>query len=500
MQEELKNAKYNKRLLNRFFVTAMVIVESIFLSIIIFSVYYFWKHADEGQMIFKLLPVVIIVLWLGIVVGYLAWAIYFYNINFGLTDEDWVHLKARVKAAKDKVEMGLVVDPKELIVPNQSPCKHDTFGLPSGTIRGLLAMTLLMGAISMFIFSMGMDFTIEGSGFFVDNFEFMKTAFLMMIAFYFGSRSLKYLNREKVTSLEGGNDNYQTTRGSETNYTNTSSHHVNQGGRQTASPDSFEIPSVTPQSQEVSPSELKDILIQQATKTTVPPLTSTETDQPQIDQELLLQHYPQVENENIRKVLSDEDIEVAAKTMGVEYAALKAVIHVETGGSGFLKNGSPKILFEGHIFWKKLKEIGKKPRDYSDDHPNIVYKKWDRSKYIGGEGEYTRLATAKLINEAAALESTSWGMFQIMGFNYTLIKDATGKAKYNSVQAFVENQLKSEAAQLEDFVMFMHTNGYTEFLKDKKWGKFARKYNGSGFKKNHYDTKLEKAFELYSQH
>ena len=44
--------------------------------------------------------------------------------------------------------------------------------------------------------------------------------------------------------------------------------------------------------------------------------------------------------------------------------------------------------------------------------------KWTKSHYEGGMGEYERLKKALAIHEKAAACSASWGLFQIMGFNY----------------------------------------------------------------------------------
>ena len=60
--------------------------------------------------------------------------------------------------------------------------------------------------------------------------------------------------------------------------------------------------------------------------------------------------------------LTDQDYTEAAKVIGCEVACIKAVKEVETGSSGaFLSNNMPTILFEGHIFWKQLKNVGLTP-------------------------------------------------------------------------------------------------------------------------------------------
>ncbi len=96
---------------------------------------------------------------------------------------------------------------------------------------------------------------------------------------------------------------------------------------------------------------------------------------------------------------------------------IKAVNEVESSGQGF-SGDKPKILFEGHIFWRRLKEHGLDPKNHRSGNEDILYSSWTRDHYIGGEGEHLRLNKAKLIHEDAALESASWGLFQIMGFRW----------------------------------------------------------------------------------
>lgn len=188
-----------------------------------------------------------------------------------------------------------------------------------------------------------------------------------------------------------------------------------------------------------------------------------------------------------RVLLDDEDIERAAAELGLEPCILKAVCLVESAGSGFLASGNPKILFEGHIFWKELEKRGIDPKQYSGRYPNIVYRKWDRSQYLGGEAEYGRLREASAINHDAALCSASWGAFQIMGFNHELCGFAT-------VTDYVERQKESAAAQLEAFCAFVGALNLIPALREKAWKKFAKAYNGPGYADNNYDTRLESAY------
>ena len=119
----------------------------------------------------------------------------------GKTNEEW----AKIKEAKNNRTKGLPYDQKDIDdEPKYNPYKDETFGLPSGTVRGMIAFTLLFGAIAMLIVSFGMDKETLAGSLLLDEFEFFKTAFLMMIAFYFGSRSLQYLKSDgKATVTDG---------------------------------------------------------------------------------------------------------------------------------------------------------------------------------------------------------------------------------------------------------------------------------------------------------
>lgn len=186
--------------------------------------------------------------------------------------------------------------------------------------------------------------------------------------------------------------------------------------------------------------------------------------------------------------LDDADYVRAAQFLNVEIAALKAVEEVETGGrGGFVKVGYPTILFEGHIFWSQLKKKGLNPEDYVSGNEDILYPEWTKKYYKKGMAEYERLERAKKINEAAALCSASWGMWQIMGFNYP----ACGCA---DVFDFGTEMQLNEGTQLNLFVKFLQTNGWDKYLRNKDWAGFARHYNGPAYKENKYDEKLENAY------
>src|SRR5690606_11768377 len=86
---------------------------------------------------------------------------------------------------------------------------------------------------------------------------------------------------------------------------------------------------------------------------------------------------------------------------------------------------------------------------YAAAYPNLSHPKWDRRQYSGSlAGEWKRLDQACLLDRAAALQSASWGMFQIMGFNYSY-------AGYLDVEAFVADQHAGAEEQARAFARFI---------------------------------------------
>jgi len=143
----------------------------------------------------------IVIIWACVFLGYFVWALYFYNINYGFTEGKW----KKIELAKNNKFLGQDYSQVDIDdEPMENPYRKETFGLPSGTVRGMIAFSLLFGAIAMLVVSMGMRNELDPASMFWDQYEFFKTAFLMMIAFYFGSRSLQYLHDRNPPSRPGG--------------------------------------------------------------------------------------------------------------------------------------------------------------------------------------------------------------------------------------------------------------------------------------------------------
>ena len=50
-------------------------------------------------------------------------------------------------------------------------------------------------------------------------------------------------------------------------------------------------------------------------------------------------------------MITETNIKETATILNCDSATVKAVMEVESLGSGFLDDGTPKILFEPHVFW-----------------------------------------------------------------------------------------------------------------------------------------------------
>jgi len=184
----------------------------------------------------------------------------------------------------------------------------------------------------------------------------------------------------------------------------------------------------------------------------------------------------------VKPRLTDADYERAAAALDCDVPAVKAVAEVESAGDGFLTDGRVKVLFEAAQFHKR---------------PDLSQPTWEGARKFytrgsladaRGAGELKRLADAMELDRGAALASTSFGKFQIMGFNHRL-------CGYPEVEAFYTAMQESEARQLAAFCEFVAFNASMHAaLKAHAWAGFARAYNGPKYAENQYDLKLAKAW------
>lgn len=185
--------------------------------------------------------------------------------------------------------------------------------------------------------------------------------------------------------------------------------------------------------------------------------------------------------------ISDTDIDKAAAEIGVSPAHIRMIMKVESNGKSFDSRGRPIILFEPRVFHKRTR--GKwSPSEFS-------YAAWGAKPYPSkADDRWRQMSNAAHYNERAAIESASWGLFQIMGFHWKTLG-------FQSAYAFAEFMAASEANHLDAVVRFIRANGMAGALGRCKAGdpascrEFARRYNGPGYERNHYHVKMARALQ-----
>lgn len=178
---------------------------------------------------------------------------------------------------------------------------------------------------------------------------------------------------------------------------------------------------------------------------------------------------------------SYETIEEFARVHSIEKAKLLAFLSVESSGQAFDGN-HPTVRFE----CTKFNNIS------NEEVPCEIN---SRNKY--GIPEHTNLQAfnrALEVNRREALLSSSYGLGQVMGFNYNL-------AGYGSVEDYYEAMFKEEN-QVLAFLTFIENRNpvlISELQKeDTDWAVIARNYNGEDYKSNNYDVRLEEEYQRLS--
>ena len=183
----------------------------------------------------------------------------------------------------------------------------------------------------------------------------------------------------------------------------------------------------------------------------------------------------------MQKKLTDAQILHLAKINGYEYAALKAVIEVESNGNGFASEGRLTIQFETSWFKRTAKDWRKHEQQMM----------WVNNGVENQTNEYKAFTSAFKFSPAAAMKATSIGLMQVMGFHYALLG-------FKTVGEMWDYAKVSEANQVDLGIRFIKSNKKLDnALKNKDWATFAFYYNGSEYRKYNYDKRLQLAYKKY---
>lgn len=184
--------------------------------------------------------------------------------------------------------------------------------------------------------------------------------------------------------------------------------------------------------------------------------------------------------------LSEADLQLVADELGIEVAAMKAVVVIEAGEAmkGFCRPGVPIINYDPSMY----RVYAKKAPD-KKGNPDAKVPEGLTGYFLK---EWTQLTNARKKNAQGADMATFWGMFQIGGFNYKL-------CGCQSVDEFVNRMSYSELEQLELFAAFVRSTGLLKYLQNKDWAGFARRYNGASYARRGYHTRMAKAYARFKK-
>lgn len=208
------------------------------------------------------------------------------------------------------------------------------------------------------------------------------------------------------------------------------------------------------------------------------------TEKDDINSKVRIDSVPEGDEATRYSKLTDEDFRIVAEELGVEIAAIKAVVSIEAGANmkGFWAPGVPVINFDRSMF--------NRYRNTAKDKSGAKGEKVPSGLTGYALQEWTQLINARKINAQGANMGTFWGMFQIGGFNYKF-------CGCESVDEMVKLMSYSELEQLELFAAFITNAGMLEDLKKKNWAGFARKYNGASYARRGYHTKMANAYKKF---
>lgn len=192
-------------------------------------------------------------------------------------------------------------------------------------------------------------------------------------------------------------------------------------------------------------------------------------------------------------MLNQTDLRVIhefANEKKLDTAGLMAVCEVESGGNIFAVykgRKEPLIRFEGHYFYRLL---GRAKRNKAVVSGLAAPKAGAVTNPYRQSSRWKLLGRACLLDKNAALQSTSWGIGQVMGAHWQWLD-------YSSVDDLVQKTRSGLDGQLDLMVRYIQKAGLAKVMAEQNWKAFARGYNGPSYGKNKYDKKLAIAYRKY---
>ena len=178
------------------------------------------------------------------------------------------------------------------------------------------------------------------------------------------------------------------------------------------------------------------------------------------------------------KNLTLANIQALAFEFSLPVASIRAIIDVESGGKGF-DALTGKIIIQFEPAWYKRKA------------PYTPTGLWSLNGVEKQSKEWIAFNDAFAKNQSAAMESTSIGMMQVMGFHWKLLG-------FKTVGQMWDYAKVSEINQVRLGLLFIKSNKkmFAALVK-KDWATVAYYYNGAQYRRFNYDVRLANAYKKY---
>ena len=167
-----------------------------------------------------------------------------------------------------------------------------------------------------------------------------------------------------------------------------------------------------------------------------------------------------------------------AHLMAVDEILLRSIIRIESGGQPFGPNGMPLMRVEAHLLQRNAHDKASMAKIVRVQGP----KSWQGHQYFenGQWGTYHNdqvleqkvLALAAIVDTEAAFESTSYGLFQILGMHWK-------RLNYGSAEEMAK-EMRTLDDQYMSFAIFCATGGCLAALREYRIEDFVAEFNGKG--------------------
>jgi hypothetical protein len=185
---------------------------------------------------------------------------------------------------------------------------------------------------------------------------------------------------------------------------------------------------------------------------------------------------------------TEADYQSAAKRLRVPVAHVKAIAEVESAGETFWVIDGQELVpvrFEAHWFGKLT------GYRFNASHADLSCVEWNPAlAATTRKGAWAQVRAAEALDLKAALEATSLGAFQVMGFNWQRLRYASADELFGAMQ--------TESGQLEAFARYIEADpALLASLVIGAWRDVENHYNGGGFN-GAYAAKLQVAADRYA--